>query len=74
MPGNNLCAVLSRNGQVYLWPWQEDGDGALVTAVADKDIVDISCGDDYGFVFLTKKCSQCSRSRLIDIFWLTGWL
>ena len=50
MPGSNFCAILSSTGQVHMWPWLEDRDGALVTSISDKDVVQISCGDDYGCV------------------------
>ena len=48
LPGTNLCALLSSNGQVYHWPWLEETESALCSAITDQDVVRISCGDEYG--------------------------
>lgn len=48
------CTVLTQNGQVLFWPWQ-DADcekAAIMNALTDKDVIHISCGDDLGSLSL----------------------
>lgn len=46
MMGVGFCAALSRTGKVEVWPWKEHKEAKAV--VLDHEVIDISCGDDFG--------------------------